>query len=86
MSNTKIYIQGELSSIKTTEYKGEKVSKLQFLNENENGGLEIIEIKIDKDHLINDLKKGDKVMVPVSMSAIEKKIYYRTNGKIQVSK
>ena len=86
MSNTKIFIQGELSSIKTTEYKGEKVSKMQFLNENDNGGLEIIEIKIDKDHLANELKKGDKVMVPVSMSVVEKKIYYRTNGKIQVSK
>lgn len=84
--NTKIFIQGELTSIKTTEFKGEKVSKLQFLNENDNGGLEVIEVKIDIEHLNNELKKGDKVNVPVSMSVMNGKVYYKTNGKIIVSK
>lgn len=85
--NTKLFINGELHSIKVTEFKGEKVSKLQFLNENEdNGGIEILEVKIVPEHINTEIKKGDKLLVPISMSAIEKKIYYRTNGKIQIQK
>ena len=85
--NTKLFIQGEISSIKTTEFKGENITKLQFLNENEaNGGLEVLEVKIDKEHLNNEIKKGDKVNVPISMTSMNGKIFYKTNGKIIVSK
>lgn len=85
--NTKLFLNGELHSIKTTEFKGEKVSKLQFLNENEeNGGLEIIEVKINPEHNNTEIKKGDKLLVPILMTSMEKKIYYRTSGKIQIQK
>lgn len=85
--NTKIIIIGELFSIKTTEFKGEKVSKLQFLNESEeNGGVDILEIKINPEHMNTEIKKGDKLSVPVLMTSMEKKIFYRTSGKIQIQK
>ncbi|MDP3302292.1 MAG: hypothetical protein Q8S36_10040 [Sulfuricurvum sp.] len=84
--SSKLFIQGELSSIKTTEFKGEKVSKLQFLNENDNGGLEVLEVKIDLEYFNNEIKKGDKLTVPISMSQMNGKIYYKTSGKIVVSK
>lgn len=85
--NTKLYIQGELFSIKTTEFQGAKVVKLQFLNEDEVKGTEIIEVKVSlPEHNVEGLIKGTKVMIPIQIAVVEKTKYYRTDGKIQVSK
>lgn len=91
---TKIYLVGEVASIKNTTFENETITKIQFINENEmNGGLEILEVKISKaEHLPAEIKKGDKVNCPISLTSMgqdgSKKVntYYRTTDKVQISK
>jgi len=81
-----LLIRGQISAIKRSEYQGQKMTKLQFLSEDPEKGFSITEVKVLDEHSINELEKGQKVIIPIAMSAMEGKIFYRTNGKIQVSK
>ena len=62
--NTQLMIMGEISFIKTGEYKGEVVNKLQFFNEDEAKGISILEVKLDSTQDMSILKKGVKVIAP----------------------
>lgn len=73
---------GEISFIKTGEYKGEVVNKLQFFNEDEAKGISILEVKLDSTQDMSVLKKGVKVQVPVTISTMDRAVFYKQRGKI----
>jgi hypothetical protein len=88
-----IYLQGMLGGVKTTEFEGKKTINLQFLVEDEVKGLEVISVKVsNEEHLSEGLVKGVNVKCPIMISAMgtegskKTNTYYRTAGKIQVSK
>ena len=80
--NTQLMIMGEISFIKIGEYKGEVVNKLQFFNEDEAKGISILEVKLDSTQDMSILKKGVKVQIPVTISAMDRSIFYKQRGKI----
>lgn len=79
-----MFIKGKVSAIKRQEYEGQKTIKLQFLNEDEEKGFSILEVKVLPEHMNSELMKNSGVVVPFSISCVNGKVYYRTNGKIQV--
>ena len=72
---------GEISFIKTGEYKGEVVNKLQFFNEDEAKGISILEVKLDSTQDMSVLKKGVKVQVPVTIFTMDRAIFYNNEEK-----
>jgi len=88
-----ILIKGQLGGIKTTEFEGKKTINLQFLVEDEIKGMDIISVKVsNEEHLTEGLVKRANVLCPINVSSMgqdgskKTNIYYRTAGKIQVSK
>lgn len=82
--NTNLLLVGEINFLKEQSYEGTTTYKLQFLIESDTKGLSIIEVKLDERQDISILGKGVKVQVPVSITAMDRKIYYKQNGKISV--
>ena len=80
--NTQLMIMGEISFIKTGEYKGEVDNKLQCFSEDEAKGISILEDKLDSRQDMSILKKGVKVQVPVTISTMDRAIFYKQRGKI----
>ena len=76
-----LLIRGQISAIKRSEYQGQKMTKLQFLSEDPEKGFSITEVKVLDEHSINELEKGQKVIIPIAMSAMEGKIFHRTMAK-----
>lgn len=84
---TSIFLEGKVFSVSETEYKGEKVRRLVFIDINkDNGTVNKIDIKILDEHNNAEVKDGSVVRVPIAFSAMDRNIYYRTSGKIQVQK
>jgi len=91
---TKIFLQGEiLSSFETSftdkETKKESITKkVQFLTIDENGKSKIIDIKLEENQDIKDLKQKVIVIIPISVSTMKDSfnIYYKQVGEIKISK
>jgi hypothetical protein len=74
--NSKIIITGQVYAIAKKMYKEEEVVYVQFLNKNENGGIEIQQIKlIDKNDSLS-IKEGVTVKIPVKVSSFENKLFF----------
>lgn len=89
--NTTIILQGELRKLVVSEYEGKKTYNLQFLVEDEVKADSFIMVKISDDsHMVDGLVKGAIVKCPIKIVSMVdgKKVntYYRTEGKIQISK
>ena len=78
---TKLILAGKLQNISESEFEGKKVVTLQFLNNN-NGKLEIINVKVDDEHSseISKLKVGDEVKLFVKISVYNNNLYYKFIG------
>jgi len=78
---TKLILFGKLQNISETEFENKKVVTLQFLNTN-NGKLELLNVKVDNEHLneISKIKVGDEVKLFVKISVYNNNIYYKCVG------
>ena len=78
---TKLVLIGKLQNVSESEFEGKKIVTLQFLNNN-NGKLEIINVKVDSDHLtdIEKIKVGNEVKLFVKLNVYNNNIYYKFNG------
>ena len=82
--NSQLVIMGEINFLKKSEFEGQVIYKVQFLKEDETKGLSIIDVKLEPNEDVSVLKKGAKVQIPVTISAMNMNIYYKQRGKIAV--
>jgi len=74
--NTKLIITGSIYAIATKEFKEEKNIYAQFLNKNENGGVEVLQVKMTDKADISILKENMNVKIPVKISTFNGNLYY----------
>jgi len=84
MNGTNLFMVGEINFIKKTEFEGAISYKCQFITEDETKGISLIEIKLLDEQDISILKRGTKVQIPISISTMNNKIYYKQSGKLSV--
>lgn len=80
--NTQITISGQIAAVVEKTYQDEITRYVQFLNENETKGLEILRVKISSNTDVNKLKKGIVVSIPVSIATVNNMLYYSQSGEI----
>lgn len=80
--NTQITISGQIAAVVEKTYQDEITRYVQFLNENETKGLEILRVKISSNTDVNKLKKGIVVSIPVSIATVNNALYYSQAGEI----
>lgn len=79
---TQITISGQIAAVAEKTYQDEITRYVQFLNENETKGLEILRVKISSNTDVNKLKKGIVVSIPVSIATVNNMLYYSQSGEI----
>ena len=84
MNGTNLFMVGEINFIKKTEFEGAVSHKIQFITEDETKGISLIEVKLLEEQDLTILKRGTKVQIPISISTMNSKIYYKQNGKLSV--
>jgi hypothetical protein len=67
---------GSIYAIATKEFKEEKNIYVQFLNKNENGGVEILQVKMTNNNDIVSLKENMAVKIPVKVTSFNNNMYY----------
>lgn len=82
--NSQLLLMGEINFLKKSEYNGEVIHKVQFLIEDETKGLSVIEVKLLPTQDVTNLTRGAKLQIPVSISAMDRNIFYKQSGKIVV--
>lgn len=76
----KITLEIKVDNILEKEFEGEKTVYVQTIQKSERKGFEVIRIKLT-DNSFN-LKDGDFITIPVSISAMNSQIFYTQAGKI----
>ena len=78
------YIEGQVVEILEKEYNGVTTFRLQFIKKDEKKGYSIISIKVEDEEQIKNIKSGDKVRVPYSISTTNNSsdIFYTMSGDI----
>lgn len=87
----KIFIQGNVINCVEVEFKDKetqnikKTKKLQFLEKNEKGVMDLIDIKLDENEKIENIKSGTEIMVQIEISNFNGKTFYKQvrGSKIQ---
>ncbi len=74
--NSKIIITGQVFAMAKKMYKEEEVIYVQFLNKNDNGGVEIQQIKLTDKNDTLSIKEGLTVKIPVKVSSFENKLFF----------
>ena len=74
--NTKLIIIGQVYAIAKKQYEDQETVYAQFLNKQENGGVEIQQVKMTEIADIQGLKEGQTVKIPVKVSSYQNKLYF----------
>ena len=74
--NTKLVLIGQVYSIARKQFEEQETVYAQFLNKQENGGVEIQQVKITDIADIQNLKEGQSVKIPVKVSSFQNKLYF----------
>jgi len=74
--NTKLIIIGQVYAIAKKQYEDQETVYAQFLNKQENGGVEIQQVKMTEITDIQGLKEGQTVKIPVKVSSYQNKLYF----------
>ena len=74
--NTKLIIIGQVYAIAKKQYEDQETVYAQFLNKQENGGVEIQQVKMTEITDIQGLKEGQTVKIPVRVSSYQNKLYF----------
>ena len=74
--NSKLIITGQVYAIAKKQYEDQETVYAQFLNKQENGGVEIQQVKMTDAADIHGLKEGQTVKIPVKVSSFQNKLYF----------
>jgi cold shock CspA family protein len=74
--NTKLVLIGQVYSIARKQFEEQETVYAQFLNKQENGGVEIQQVKITDIADIQSLKEGQNVKIPIKVSSFQNKLYF----------
>jgi len=74
--NTQLLITGQIYAIAKKVFEDKETVYAQFLNKQENGGVEILQVKITIADDISIIKEGIKVKIPVKVSSFNNTMYY----------
>lgn len=80
--NTKILLVGQIYAVAKKSFKEEETTYVQFLNKNENGGVEIVSVKLTEEIDIKNIKENILVQIPVKISSFNNKLFYTQIDKI----
>ena len=84
--NTQLLLMGTMHHLKTSEYNGLTINKIQFLQEDDKKGIFVIEVKLQEEFQ-NDLallKKGVNIQIPIIISSMDRAIFYKQSGKLNI--
>ena len=74
--NTQLLITGQIYAIAKKVFEDKETVYAQFLNKQENGGVEILQVKLTDSNDISLIKEGMKIKVPVKVSSYNNAMYY----------
>jgi len=74
--NTKLIFIGQIYAIAKKQFEEQETVYAQFLNKQENGGVEIQQVKMTDIADIQNLKEGQSVKIPVKVSSFQNKLYF----------
>lgn len=75
--NPKVIVIGSVYATAKKEFNGETTVYAQFLNQDEkNGGVEVLKIKMSINSDIENLKQGQQVKIPVKISSYQGQLFY----------
>lgn len=88
----KLFIQGNVINAVEVEFKDKetqnikKTKKVQFLEKNEKGVMDLVDIKLDENEKIENIKNGSEIVVQIEISNFNGKTFYKqvSGSKIQV--
>lgn len=80
--NTKILLVGQIYAISKKTFEDKEVVNVQFLNKLENGGVEIVSVKLTEEIDIKNIKENILVQIPVKISSFNNKLFYTQIDKI----
>lgn len=72
-----LFFEGEIVGVVVKEYQGTKTYRYQFLQDNGDNGLELINIKLTHERYLGK-SKGETVKLPVVLTVVEGNLYYKT--------
>ncbi len=74
--NTKLIMVGQVYAIAKKFFKDEENVYVQFLNKTDNGGIEVLQVKMTDKSDIATLKEGLQVKIPVKVSQYNGKLFF----------
>lgn len=86
----KLFIQGNVINAVEVEFKDKdggikKTKKVQFLEKTEKGTMELIDVKLDENEKLENIKNGSEIVLQIEISNFNGKSYYKqvSGSKIQ---
>ncbi len=74
--NTKLIFIGQVYAVAKKQFEEQETVYAQFLNKQDNGGVEIQQVKMTEHSDIQNLKEGQAVKIPVKVSSYQNKLYF----------
>lgn len=74
--NTKLILNGQVYAIAKKSFKDEENVYVQFLNKTDNGGIEVLQVKMTDKSDITTTKEGMPVKIPVKVSQYNGKLFF----------
>lgn len=74
--NTKLIFIGQIYAVAKKQFEEQETVYAQFLNKQDNGGVEIQQVKMTELSDIQNLKEGQSVKIPVKVSSYQNKLYF----------
>ncbi len=74
--NTKLIFIGQVYAVAKKQFEETETVYAQFLNKQDNGGVEIQQVKMTELLDIQNLKEGQAVKIPVKVSSYQNKLYF----------
>ncbi len=74
--NTKLIFIGQVYAVAKKQFEEQETVYAQFLNKQDNGGVEIQQVKMTELSDIQNLKEGQAVKIPVKVSSYQNKLYF----------
>jgi hypothetical protein len=74
--NTKLIFIGQVYAVAKKQFEEQENIYAQFLNKQENGGIEIQQVKMTDIADIQNLKEGQSVKIPVKVSSFQNRLYF----------
>ena len=81
--NTKLTFIGQIYAVAKKLFEDKETVYAQFLNKLENGGVEILQVKMTDLADIKNLKEGLTVKIPIKVAVFQNKLYFTQIAPIE---